>query len=172
MVKESKKQQVTTIKEKFNNSELVIFAEYRGLNVVDDCLLRNSFRSSSAEYCVYKNNLVKLALGNTIEGIDANVFCGPTSFVFSSDPVAPAKVICDFIKSKEKEIIKIKGGIYQNKFISEAKIKELASLPSREELLTKLVYVLNSPISGFVNVLHATLRKLVYALSAVKDTKK
>ena len=172
MVKESKKEQVAVIKEKFNNAELVIFAEYRGLNVADDHQLRGNFRSKSAEYCVYKNNLVKIAIGDTVAGIDEKIFSGPTSFIFSSDPVAPAKVICSFIKNSEKEIIKIKGGIYQKQFISPAKVKELASLPGREELLTKLVYILNSPISGLVNVLHANLRKLVYALNAVKETKK
>ncbi len=172
MVKENKKEQVAVIKEKFNNSELVIFAEYRGLNVADDRKLRSDFRSNSADYCVYKNNLVKIAIGDTVSGIDEKVFSGPTSFIFSSDPVAPAKVICNFIKDAEKEVLKIKGGIYQKQFISSDKVKELASLPGREELLAKLVYVLNSPISGFVNVLHANLRKLVYALNAVKDTKK
>ena len=172
MVKDIKKVMVKEIKKKIDNSELVIFTQYSGLGVSSNEALRGDLRKVNAEYKVYKNTLVKRALSKDIEGLDSDaILAGPTSFVFSeTDPVTPAKIVAKF--SKENEALQIKGGLYQNAFITSDKVKELASLPSREELLAKLVYLLNAPISGLVNVLHGNLRKLVYALNAIKDTKK
>jgi large subunit ribosomal protein L10 len=169
MVKENKITAVEEIKTKLGGAELVILAEFKGLKVLDDRELRVGLRKDKAEYKIYKNTMVKKAIGNTIENFDEKLLTGPTSFIFSNDPIAPAKTVAKFAKSNEA--LKIKGGIYQKKFISKEKVLELASMPSREELLAKLVYMLNSPITRLVNVVQGPLRKLVYALQAVKNTK-
>lgn len=169
MVKDYKVSAVEEIKAKLSGAELVILAEFNGLKVLDDRELRVGLRKDKAEYKIYKNTMVKKAIGNTVENLDEKILTGPTSFIFSSDPIAPAKTVVKFAKSNEA--LKIKGGIYQNKFISKEKVMELAAMPSREELLSKLVYLLNSPVSRLVNVVQGPLRKLVYALQAVKDKK-
>lgn len=169
-VKENKKIAVEEIKNKINGSELIILAEYRGLKVLDDRELRVGLRQAQAEYKVYKNTLVQKAIGETVENFDKKILTGPTSFIFSTEPIAPAKAVAKFAKSNEA--LKIKGGIYQKKFISKEKVLELAAMPSRQELLAKLVYMLNSPISRLVNVVHGPLRKIVYALNAVQQQKK
>ncbi len=164
-----KKEIVKQIKKKFDDAELVILAEYKGLTVEADRELRSGLRKAKAEYRVYKNSMVRIALEKMAD-LDADkILTNTSSFIFSKEPVAPAKALVKFIKNNQA--IKIKGGIYQQKFITAEKVKELAALPSREELLSKLVYLLNSPLSRFVNVVHGPLRKLVYALTAVKNKK-
>jgi len=113
--------------------------------------------------------MVQKALGDTVSNFDNKVLTGPTSFIFSNDPIAPAKVVVKF--AKENPALQIKGGIYLKQFITKAKVMELAAMPSREELLTKMVYMLNSPVVRLVNVVQGPLRKLVYALQAIKDKK-
>lgn len=169
MVKENKKAAVEEIKTKINASELVILAQFKGLKVVADRELRVGLRQAKAEYKVYKNTLVKKAIGETVEGFDHKILTGPTSFIFSAEPLSPAKFVAKFAKGNDA--LQIKGGIFNKKFISKDKVLEMASLPSREELLSKLVYMLNSPITRLVNVVQGPLRKLVYALSAVQKTK-
>jgi large subunit ribosomal protein L10 len=169
MVKEVKKIAVKEITKKIENADLIIFSSYKKLTVAGDRELRRKLRSANAEYKVYKNTLTKLALKKLNIAINEKSLEGPTSFIFSKDPVAPAKVLVTFVKGNEA--VAIKGGIYLGKEISVAQIKELASLPSREELLSKLVYVLQSPITRLVNVAQGPLRKVVYALNAIKEKK-
>ncbi len=174
-VKEQKIKVVEEIQKKFEDADLVLIAQYRGLTVAADRELRNGLRKVNASYGVYKNNMVKRAIEKSsknkkVEGIDLDkIFIGPTSCIFSKEVVAPAKVVVKF--AKENEELQIKGGIYLNKFIPAEKVKELAALPSKEELLSKLVYLLNSPVTRFVNVAQGPLRKLVYALNAIKAKK-
>jgi large subunit ribosomal protein L10 len=87
---------------------------------------------------------------------------------FGSDEVAPAKILVDFAKGKE---MKIYGGLLEGKFITAAKVKELAGLPSKLELIALTVRTIQAPISGFVNVLAGNLRGLVNVLKAVKESK-
>ena len=169
MVKESKKLLVEEIKKKISNSELILFSKYNKLTVADDRDLRRKLRSAKAEYCVYKNNLVTIALKELQINYDEKQLTGPTAYIFAKEPVAPAKAIVDFAKSNEA--VAVKGGVFQKATINAAAVKELASLPSREELLSKLVYLLQSPISGLVNVLQGPIRKLVYGLNAVAEKK-
>jgi large subunit ribosomal protein L10 len=169
MVKEDKKTAVKEITKKIESAELIIFSSYKKLTVAGDRELRRKLRSANAEYKVYKNTLTKLALKKLNIAINEKTLEGPTSFIFSKEPVAPAKALVDFAKTNEA--VGIKGGIYLGKEISAAQIKELASLPSREELLSKLVYLLQYPITGFVRVIHGPLRKFVYAINGIKDKK-
>lgn len=169
MVKESKKALVEEIKQKISDSELVMFSKYNKLTVADDRDLRRKLRGAKADYCVYKNNLVSIALKELNVSYDESLLTGPTAYVFAKEPLAPAKAIIEFAKSNEA--ISVKGGVFQKSGISADAVKELASLPSREELLSKLVYLLQYPISGLVNVLQGPIRKLVYGLNAVAEQK-
>jgi len=167
MVKESKKILVEEIKQKIGGADLILFSKYNKLTVADDRDLRRKLRKAEAEYCVYKNSLVALALKDLNVTFDEKQLTGPTAYIFAKEPVAPAKALMDFCK--ENEAVSVKGGIFQKQSINAAAVKELADLPSREQLLAKLVYLLQSPISGLVNVLQGPIRKLVYGLNAVAE---
>jgi large subunit ribosomal protein L10 len=169
MVKESKKVAVAEIKQKIADAELVMFSQYSKLTVADDRELRRSLRGAKAEYCVYKNTLVSIAFKDLNIPVDEKQLTGPLAYVFAKEPVAPAKALMTFCKSHES--VTVKGGVFQKQNIGAAQVQELAALPSREELLSKLVYLLQSPISGLVNVLQGPIRKLVYGLNAVAEKK-
>ena len=167
MVKESKKVLVEEIKQKISAAELIMFSQYKGLKVADDRSLRRGIHFANGEYCVYKNTLVALAFKGLDITVDEKQLTGPTAYIFTKEPVASAKVLTAFCK--EHESVTVKGGVFQKQCIGAADIKELADLPSREALLAKLVYLLQSPISGLVNVLQGPIRKLVYGLNAVAE---
>lgn len=172
MAKDSKAALIKEISQKVDESELVVISSYNKLTVEADRNLRRKLHGVQAEYKVYKNTLTKLALKKLKIDMNEQIFNGPSSFIFSRDPVTPAKILMEFIKeNKEIEPIVIKGGLFQKKEVGTAQIQELASLPSRQELLSKLAYLLQSPISGLVNVVHGPLRKAVYALNSIAAKK-
>lgn len=169
-VKEQKGQVVQELKEKFSDSSSAILVDYKGLNVQEVTELRNNFREANVHYKVYKNTLTEIAIKEM--GLEELVpfLKGPTAIAFGEDdPVAPAKILTDAIKKYKK--IEFKAGIVEGKVIDVDGIKELADLPSREELIAKILGSLNAPISNLVGVLGGTTRALVYALSAIKDQK-
>jgi len=163
---------VADIKSKFERAGSVVLVDYRGINVEQVTELRKQFRNAGVEYVVLKNTLVKRALGElNIEGLD-NVLEGPSAFAFGiSDPVAPAKVIMDYIAKTKIEKLQVKAGLVDGTVIDIQGIKALAELPPKEVLIAKLMGSLNAPISGLVGVLSATLRSLVYAIEAVRKQK-
>lgn len=168
-VSEVKKAQVAEISKKIQGSDLVIISNYSKLTVGADRELRRAVRKASAEYRVYKNTLTALALKELNITVDEKMLVGPTSFIFSKDPVAPAKALVKF--AKDNEALVIKGGIYLKQAVSAAQIKELAAMPSKQELLSKLVYLLQYPITGFVRVVNGPISKMVYGLDAVAKKK-
>ncbi len=167
-----KQQVVEDIKDRFSRAGSVVLVDYRGINVEQVTELRKQFRTAGVEYVVLKNTLVKRALAElNITGMDA-LLEGPSAFAFGyQDPVAPAKVVSDFITKTKIEHVKIKGGLVDGKVIDVAGVKALAELPPKEVLIAKMMGSLNAPITGFVGVLSATLRSLVYAIEAVRKQK-
>lgn len=167
---EAKKVVVADIKSKMEAAQSIVLVDYRGLTVAEVTELRNQFRKAGAEYAVLKNTMVRLAAKELgIEGLDPYLN-GPTAVAFGmNDPVAPAKVMTEFIKKTKKT--QIKCGVVDGKVIDVAGVQALADLPPKEVLIAKLMGSLNSPISGFVGVLSATLRSLVYAIEAVRKQK-
>ena len=127
-------------------------------------------REAGVEYSVIKNNMASIAAKEAgIEGLD-NYLKGPLAMVSSkNDPVAPAKLISEFIK--DNRIMEIKGGLVEGKVIDADAVKALANLPPREVLIARLLGSMQSPITGFVNVLQGNIRNLVYALDAVRQQK-
>ena len=167
---EAKKQIVLEIKEKMEQSKGIIFYDYRGLNVEEVTDLRNKLRAQGVEYHVLKNSMLKRAADMLeISGLD-ETFAGPTAVAFGfSDPVAPAKVLVEFVKKVKKT--EIKAGVLGTKVIDVKGIEALAELPSREQLIAQLAGTLQAPISGIARSLSGIICKLGYALNAVKEQK-
>lgn len=161
---------VDDLKEKFAKAQVVILTDYRGLNVKDITELRRQLREEGIEYKVVKNTLTKLAV-NKVGITDLDTYLeGPTAMAFSfEDPVQPAKILSKFAKAYEK--LEIKAGILQGKVIDIISIKELAELPSREVLLSKVLGVFQAPLAGFAGALQGNFRNVVYALDAVRQEK-
>ena len=166
---------VAEVKEQLAWAKGAVFTTDTGLSVAQDTELRRELRAAGVTYHVVKNTMLRRAadaLG--LEGLDPHLE-GTTAFAFSAeDAVAPAKVICDYIKKNkldEKGILSIKVGTVEGKVIETNEVRALASLPSREELIAKLMGSMNAPISNTVNVLHGVLRNAVYVLDAVRAQK-
>ena len=140
MNRKQKKELVESLHKTFLNSQSVIVTHINGLTVSETTNLRSSMRNSNCKFKVTKNKIVKLALKNTkFEHLDS-LFTGPTAIGSSEDAIAPAKVLVDF--SKETEKIKIIGGGFETKSLSVEEINNLASLPSLDEVRSKLIGLL------------------------------
>lgn len=161
---------VADLVEKFGKAQSVVLYDYIGLNVTEVTNLRNQFRKAGIEYKVIKNTIIKRAVDILgITGLDSYLN-GPTAVAISyQDPVAPAKILVEFIKQAKKT--EIKSGILIGKVIDEEGVKQLAALPSKEELLARMLGSLNAPSTGLVMVLSGVLKKLVYAINAIKEAK-
>ena len=153
---EIKKQVVSDITEKFKNAQSVVAVHYSGLTVEEVTALRKQCREANVDYCVLKNTLVRRALDDMgIHGWD-DVLEGPTAYAFGTkDAVAPAKVLCDFIDKAKNDHMSVKIGLMGEEIMDVNAVKALASLPSREVLLARLVGSLNSSIAKLVYVLDA-----------------
>ncbi len=159
---------VAELSDAFGRSVLTILTDYRGLSVPDLQTLRASLRESQAEMKVAKNTLTKIAAhGNEIDGLDESLV-GPTALVFAwDDPAQPAKVIRDFARSSG--ILSIKVGLMDGEVLSAEQITAIADLPSRDELIAKVVGGIASPLYGLVNVMSGPARSLAYVLQARKE---
>lgn len=155
---EIKKQVVSEIKEKLQNAQSVVLYDYRGLTVEQVTKLRNECRKAGVEYIVYKNNLIGLAAKEAgIEGLD-EYLKGPTAVAFGmTDAVAPAKIISNFVKEVKKT--EVKGGILSGNVIDVAGVENLASMPSREVLIARIMGSMMSSVSKFVYCLEAIRKK-------------
>lgn len=144
--------------------------DFRGVSVPQVTDLRDRVRSSGGQYVVVKNTLARRALeGATIEGLLAH-FQGPTAVAYShEDPVALAKALADF--ADEVPALEFKGAVVEGREISAEEIQTLAKLPSREELITKLVFLLQSPVTRFVRTLNAIPQQFVNALHQIAQQK-
>ena len=163
-----KQQVVSEIKDAIQNSKSVSIVEYRGLTVSEISDLRNKYRAEGVSYKVYKNTMVKIALEELgYDGFE-EYLSGPNGFVFSNeDMVAGPRGTANFAKENEKLVIK--AGLLDGKVLNPDEVKALAKLPSREVLVAQVLGTLNAPIAGLANVLQGTIRKVVYALNAVKE---
>jgi large subunit ribosomal protein L10 len=161
------------LSEKIKKSKSMVFAGFNALGVKDNEALRAKLRSENSEYYVAKKTLLNLALKENKLDINVRDFDGKVAAIFSyEDEVAPAKILGNFRKDKEKENkIFFLGGILEGKLLSKSEVEALSALPSKTELYAKLVGSLNAPISGFVNALAGNLRNLVNVLKAIEEQK-
>lgn len=166
---DDKKAVVAEVSAEVAGAQSIIVAEYRGLEVGEITALRASARKEGVYLRVLKNTLVRRALsGTSFEGL-AEKCVGPLIYGISKDPVAAAKLLSEFSKSKDKLVIK--AGAMPNHVMDVAGVKALASLPSREELLSKLLGTMQAPITQFVRTLNEIPTKFVRGLAAVRDAK-
>ena len=150
-------------------AQSIVIAEYRGLDVASVTVLRKQARESGVYLRVLKNTLARRAVNGTpFEGLSSQL-TGPLMYAISTDPVAAAKVLADFAKSNDKLVLK--GGALQNNVMSVEGVKALASLPSREELLAKLLGTMQAPVAQFVRTLNEVPTKFARGLAAVRDQK-
>jgi len=161
---------VAEITEQLNEAKSVFLTDFKGLNVDEINDLRRVFTGASVQYRVVKNSLARLSVKEAgcdelLEYLD-----GPTAIAFGmDDPAAPARVIKKFAKDSGK--LSVKVGLMDGVLIDSTRVNEIASLPSKVQLLGQLSGVLNAPLSNLVLSLNAILSKLVFALNAVKENK-
>lgn len=167
---EAKKQVVEEIKAKISGAKSVVLVKFSGLTVAEDTEFRREFRKKDVEYKVYKNTLVRRAfndLGVTAFDEDLN---GPTSIAFGTDETGASKVVMDAVKKYDKKVV-VKSAYVEGNRVDEAGVKALAAMPSKEELIAKMLGSIQAPITNFVGVLSAIPRGLVIALSEVAKKK-
>jgi large subunit ribosomal protein L10 len=168
MPNQAKVELVNRIKEDLTAADVVWVVDYRGLTVKQAEELRTKIREQGATLKVYKNSFTERALADLGLPDLGVVLEGPSAFVFASgDPVASAKAIKAF--AKESGSLEIKGGLFDKKVVTADQIKAIADLPSREELIAKLIGSIRSPLVGVVQVLNGPASKLVRTLDAIVE---
>ena len=161
---EGKKAVVSDVTALIANAQTMAVAEYRGVGVAALTTLRKSAREQGVQIRVLKNTLARLAIkGTSIESL-SNDLTGPLLYSISEDAVAAAKVLNDFAKTNDKMVLK--AGVYNGALLDQAGIKALASIPSREELLAKLAYVMKAPVSKMARALGAVAAQKAEAAEA------
>ncbi|WP_400164679.1 50S ribosomal protein L10 [Brevibacillus sp. TJ4] len=159
VIREEKVQAINEIATRLRESQTTVVADYRGLTVAQVTELRKQLREAGVEFQVLKNSLTRLATAK--EGLSDldQYLTGPNALAFSNeDVIAPAKILADF--AKKNEALEIKGGVIEGKVVGADQIKALASLPSREGLLSMLLSVLQAP-----------MRNVALAVKAVAEQK-
>ncbi len=165
--KELKAEMLSDAKEVLKSSDSLVFGEYRGLDVEGMTKLRRLSRESDVRLRIYKNTIFKKALvGTKFESL-SKYLKGPLVYGLSKDTVAPARLLVDF--SKENEAMVVKGGSIDGSYLDTGRIKALASIPPREELLAKFLGVANGPVQGLVSILNEVPSRFVRVLAAIRD---
>lgn len=164
---EEKKAVVAEVTAQVAAAQTVVVAEYRGITVENMTLLRAQARKQGVYLRVLKNTLVRRAIADTPFAGIADQLVGPLAYGISQDPVAAAKVMHEFAKTNDKFVVK--AGAMPNFIMSAKDVGNLASMPSREELLSKLLGTMQAPIAQFVRTLNEVPTKFVRGLAAVRD---
>lgn len=164
---EKKQEVVAEVSAQLVQAQAIILADYRGLEAVDMTKLRAKARTSGVYFRVLKNSLVRRAVADTPFARLAEQMIGPLAFAISADPVAAAKVLNDFAKGNEHFVIK--GGAMPNVVMGPKEVGSLANLPSRDELLAKLMGTMQAPVTKFVQTLNEVPSRFVRTLAAIRD---
>ncbi len=159
-----KRELVTELNGVFSDAASIVVTHYSGLTVTEINDLRNQMRDAGASFKVTKNRLARLALADTPYAPLADMFTGPTAIAFSEDVVAPAKVAVNYAKKNDKLVVL--GGAMGETMLDETGIKELASLPSLDELRGKIVGLLQAPATKVAGVLQAPAGQLARVMGA------
>jgi len=165
MKRNEKEQLVNELKDKIQGASAVYYTDFSGLNVKRMTELRRRLRRAGVEYVVIKNTLALRAVNES--GLAGSRLRGPTGIVVGSDPVAAAKVLSDFAKENEQKP-EVKGGLLDGRAIQPAQVQQLASLPSREQLLAELGAGFMSPMAAFAGAMNGLLYMFAGALDALK----
>ena len=161
---------VEQLTDKLSKAKSIYFTDYLGLNVSDVTALRKEFFECNVEYLVVKNTLLKIASEKNKIVLSDDLFTGSTAIALSyEEPVAAAKVLKGFLKDRKLPVVK--GLVFEGAYHDADQFEKIADLPSKEESLTVLAIMLNSPMQNFVNVLSSSMTKVVNVLGAVKNNK-
>lgn len=170
LTKEKKEDIVKDLQDKIAKQKTAIFVNFKGMKAQDFLKLRGDLRKNDSSFVITKKTLADIAFKSQGLEIKTRNLDGELGIIFGfADQIAPAKTVFDF--SKIQPNLKIVGGVLEGQLKSTNDMIELAKLPSREELLARLVGTIQAPISGFVNVLQGNIRGLVYALNEIKNNK-
>ena len=149
---------VQEISEKIKDAQAVVLADARGLTVAEDTELRRALRAENVDYKVYKNTMMNFAFENTDCAPLQELLHGPSALALSNeDPAAPARVLVKF--AGKAKALELKGGIVEGRFYDAEALKEIAAIPSKDELLSKLLGSIQSPIANFARVVSQIAEK-------------
>jgi len=169
--RKQKNDEVEYLKAELAEATNVVVVQYKGLTVEQDTTLRNKIRESGSRYRVVKNTLANIAAEGTPAGQISDSFNGPTAIAYNSgDPVALAKVLSDY--AKDHPIFEFRAGLVDGRVVEMSALAEIAALPSYEELLAKLMYLLNSGAQRIAVGINGVARNMAVALSQAVEQKK
>ncbi|MEX2015937.1 MAG: 50S ribosomal protein L10 [Candidatus Hydrogenedentales bacterium] len=160
---------VDELKAQIEKSTIAIATQYQGITVAQATEQRFKLREQNVEFNVYKNTLTQRALDELGLGEAGGFMKGPTAWAFGADPVAPAKVIKDYSKDVDK--VAMRGGILDGKLLTAEQLNALASLPSRDQLLSQVAGTIAMPLRNLLGVLNAVPRSLLNVLDQVRKQK-
>jgi large subunit ribosomal protein L10 len=165
MKRTEKEQLVAELSQKIKNAKALYYTDFTGLNVKRMTELRRRLRKAGVEYVVIKNTLALRAVNES--GLTGERLRGPTGVVIGKDPIAAAKVLNDFAKENELRP-QVKGGVLEGRPLSTEQVKQLATLPSREQMLAELGAGLQSPMAAWVGALTGLLSMFAGALEGLR----
>jgi large subunit ribosomal protein L10 len=169
ITRQKKESILKNLTEQFKKAGFVVFVNFHGLNTAASRELRKLMGTIGAKYQVAKKTLIKKALESLAQGgisDEAPELKGEIGLIFSQDAISTSKTLSDFIK--EHKELTIAGGILENQFVVPMKITEFSAIPSREILLAKLVYLINSPLQRMVVTLNGPIRNFISVLRQYK----
>ena len=170
MNKAQKQEEINELKAKFQAAKSAILTDYKGLSVAEITALRNELRKSQVEYRVVKNTLaIRASEGTSVEKLRDHLQ-GPTGLVLGfGDPVSAAKLVMEYARKQEK--LKVRVGLVEGQVADAAALKAISMLPSREGLLSMMAAGFQAPASKLARLLNASVARLGYALTSLKDKK-
>jgi large subunit ribosomal protein L10 len=168
MKRADKEQLVIELKQKLESATALYYTDFTGLNVKRMTELRRRLRKAKVEYVVIKNTLALRAVNES--GLVGERLKGPTGLVVAKDPVAAAKVITDFSKENDKKLA-VKGGVFEGKSIDSAQVAKLASMPSREQMLSELGASMQAPMAMFAGAMNSLLQNFAGVVEALRVQK-
>jgi large subunit ribosomal protein L10 len=165
MKRNDKERLVAELKEKIGGAKALYYTDFTGLNVKRMTELRRRLRKANVEYVVIKNTLALRAVNES--GLVGQRLRGPTGLVVAKDPVTAAKLLRDFAKENDKRPT-VKGGMYDGRSVDAAQVDQLASMPSREQMLAQLAGGMQAPLAAFVGALSGVLYMFAGALEGLR----
>jgi large subunit ribosomal protein L10 len=165
-----KAETVHAVHQRLVAAKMAIVTEYRGLSVAQMTRLRREIRDASGEYQVIKNTLVRRALDGTVYGDLEKLLQGPNGWVFAyQDPVILSKALVKFADDNDK--LRIKGGVFEGRFMEPAQVKVLSQMPSKAELQAKLLAMINAPATQLARLIQEPGARIVRLLESIRKSK-
>ncbi len=171
ITKQKKQETVANLNEKLDGVQGIYMLDFTGMTVEDAIKLRRAFKKINVKYLVAKNSLIKRAVGDSNDfPIPEDKYIGPTGLVFSyDDPVSPAKIIKEIFDKEKKPVLK--GAVLDGRFFDGSKLKELAALPGKSDIMASIIGSIHAPISGIVGTINAVMRDVAYLVEEAAKKK-